>query len=456
MKNPIPVYGNYDVVVCGGGTAGAFAAIAAADQGMSVLVIEQFGSLGGTATNGLVTPVMHTHINGNPQCSYIFDRLVARQKKYGGCNDAGNMFDPLVLEVALEELCVESGAKLLYHTFVSDAVVENGAVTAVKIVNKGGEKLVTGKVFIDCTGDGDVSVLAGAGYTKGNPETGVCQPMSLRYLLGGVDIRKVGEFFESETARTGAKGASYDRREESVYAAVTANGEWALTDCFRRAIAAGDLEPEDEMYWQVFMIPGRADGLAFNCPEFFDHIDGTNPDDLTYSQIRGKKAILRQLAFYKKYMKGFENAYVAEIASMVGIRESRNIDCEYVLTARDLLSQRKFGDCVCQSNYPIDIHGKSLHFSLDGIEKDESRPWYDIPYRSLVVAGIDNLLVAGRCLGAEFLVQSSLRVQHSCRATGEACGIAAALAVRGGVPSREIDGAEVRKIMVDKGAVFAE
>ena len=326
MKNPIPVYGNYDVVVCGGGTAGAFAAIAAADQGMSVLVIEQFGSLGGTATNGLVTPVMHTHINGNPQCSYIFDRLVARQKKYGGCNDAGNMFDPLVLEVALEELCVESGAKLLYHTFVSDAVVENGAVTAVKIVNKGGEQLVTGKVFIDCTGDGDVSVLAGAGYTKGTPETGVCQPMSLRYLLGGVDIRKVGEFFESESARTGAKGASYDRREESVYAAVTANGEWALTDCFRRAIAAGDLEPEDEMYWQVFMIPGRADGLAFNCPEFFDHIDGTNPDDLTYSQIRGKKAILRQLAFYKKYMKGFENAYVAEIASMVGIRESGAVE----------------------------------------------------------------------------------------------------------------------------------
>ena len=458
MKTAYPVYMEADVVVCGGGTAGAFAAIAAAEQGKKVLVIEQFGSLGGTATNGLVTPVMHTHMRTDPQCSYIQKKLVKKQLQYTGCNEKGNMFDPLVLRLALEELCVEAGVNILYHTYIANVEVENGSVTAVKIVNKAGEQLVKGKAFIDATGDGDVSVMAGANFSKGNPETGINQPMSLRYIVGGVDIPKAGAFMRGEANRTGLIGA-YCKEEDpynTFYAGGIGSKAWALTEWFDAGIAAGELEEMDKAYWQVFTIPGRRDGLAFNCPEFFENIDATNPDDLTISQLKGKKAIFRQLMFYRKHFPGFENAYIAEIASMVGIRESREIETEYVMQAVDLYAQKKFDDMFCQSNYPIDVHGKAHNCSFDGIEKDEARPWYDIPYRSIVVKGVDNLWVAGRCLGAEFIVQSSLRVQHSVRSSGEAAGIAAAMALDAGVPAREIDGRKVREAMIALGADFQD
>ena len=155
-------------------------------------------------------------------------------------------------------------------------------------------------------------------------------------------------------------------------------------------------------------------------------------------------------------MKGFENAYIADIAAMVGIRESRNITTEYVLSAEDLLTRRKFDDAFCQSNYPVDIHGKTLDFASRGEPVDDGRPYYEIPYGSLVVKGFDNLLVAGRCLGAEFLAQSSLRIMPCCRSAGEAAGIAAALALDGKMPARDVDGRKVRKIMEDRGAVYAE
>ena len=457
-KNSLPVYCKVDVVVCGGGTAGVFAAIAAAEQGKKVLLVEQFGSIGGTATNALVTPLMGTHIDGNPHCSYIGNKLTSRIYAYGGSNNTGAKFDPLILKIVLEELCVEAGVKFLYHTFIADVVKDDNKITGIVIVNKKGMQVVEADMFIDCTGDGDVSVLANASYSKGNPETGKCQPISLRYIVGCIDLPAVGAFFKSEVERTGINVAiNYDvNSENGIYGAVTGNGVWTLTDLFERAIANGDLDEDDKFYWQAFSVPGRKDSLAFNNPEFFDDIDGTDPDHLTKAQIEGRRRIYRQLMFYKKYMKGFDNAYISEIAPMVGIRETRNIDAEYILTAEDLICRHKFEDAICQSNYPVDIHGRALDFTNYSKPVDDGRPYYEIPYRSLVVKGVDNLLVAGRCLGAEFLAQSSLRIQLSCRATGEAAGISAAFAIDKKVLPRDIDGKEVRAEMEKRGAIFAK
>ena len=228
-----------------------------------------------------------------------------------------------------------------------------------------------------------------------------------------------------------------------------------LTPVFEEAVANGDLTEEDHLYWQAFSMPGRLGSVAFNCPEFFSHIDGTNPEDLTLAQLNGKKAILRQLAFYKKYMRGFENAYIAEVAPMVGVRESREIVTDYMMTPEDLLCKRKHPDMFCQSNYPVDIHGKQLKNIYNDLVPEDDKPWYDIPFRALLVKGIPNLMVAGRCLGAEFLVESSLRVQHSARSSGEAAGIGASLAIERGVTPHEINGADVRAIMIAKGAEYA-
>ena len=293
-----------DVVVCGGGTAGAFAAIAAAERGCKVMIVEQFGGLGGTATYGLVTPVMHTHIPSDPQCSYIVPKLNALMVRLGVTDpETGHYFDPMGLKIALERMCMDAGVEMLFHTFITDVIKEGDTVKGIVVSNKSGTYVVEGKVFIDCTGDGDVSVLAGAEYTKGNPETGKCQPISLRYLVDGVNVPEMGEFLLSETARTGVDSAcSYNRDTQDFYMAVCREGAWTLGDLFDKAIAAGDLVPEDRWYWQAFRVPGRPSTVAFNNPEFFEEVDGTDVEHLTHTQLVGKQRIMRQLMFYKKYL----------------------------------------------------------------------------------------------------------------------------------------------------------
>lgn len=452
----LPVYDSAEIVVCGGGTAGAFAAIAAANEGKDVLVIEQFGMLGGSATAGLVTPLMNSLVPGDPPCSYLAEEVRKRLLSLGACNETGRSFDVMMLKVVLEQMCVEAGVRLLYHTFIPDVIVKDGKVEAVVIANKGGLSLIKGKIFIDCTGDGDVCVRAGAEYTQGHPQTGKNQPMSLRYIVDHVDTLALREFFEEKKKETGLLQDAWVAEDGiDLYVSCGPGTPCTLNSVFEEAIANGDLLEEDYLYWQGFYMPGRPGCIAFNCPEFFDHIDGTNPQDLTRAQIEGKQRILRHLQFYRKYFRGFEKAYISEIAALVGVRESREIATDYILQGTDLYAKRKFPDMVYQSNYPIDVHGRVLSNEYLPDVEDDGMPWYDIPYRSLVVKGFDNLLVAGRCIGADFLAEASVRVQQNARATGEATGIAAAMALNQGITPHEIDGAKVRARMIERGARYA-
>ncbi len=307
---------------------------------------------------------MHTHMAKNPQCSYISNIVRERMIALDAASANGANFDPLVLKIVLEELCEEAGAKLLLHTYIADMVVEDGKVVAAVVANKSGLGLVKGKIFIDGTGDGDACVLAGAGYTKGDPDNdGKNQPISLRYIVANVDIEVFGQFVLDTIEKTKkSDGASYENG--SIYVAVCAGDRWTFADMFDEAIAKGELTEEDKAYWQGFMVTGRKNSMAFNCPEFFEKTDSTDPSHLTYTQVHGKRRVLKHLQFYKKYFKGFENAYIAEIAPMVGIRESRHIETDYVLTATDLLSRKKFSNMFCQSNYPVDVHGKILKLQM--------------------------------------------------------------------------------------------
>ncbi len=445
-----------DVVVCGGGTAGAFAALAAADAGKSVILIEQFGGLGGTATQGLVTPVMSSYIEGEPKCSYLANELNALLKERNALDDlTGRIFDPMMLKICLEQMCLRRKIKILFYSFITDVLMEENLLKAVVVANKSGMMAVGGSVFIDATGDGDVSVLCGAEYTKGDPQTGKNQPISLRYIIDNVDCAALSAFFASEIECTGIDNGTCLSAPDELYAAVSRAGSQTLHSLFEKAIAAGDLIPEDSWYWQMFKITGRPGSIGFNNPEFFEDVDGTDVEHLTRAQLEGKQAVFRQLRFYQKYMKGFENAYIAEIAPMVGVRESRNICTEYVVTAHDLLSRRKFPDAFCQSNYPIDVHGKTLYFAEQESSDAGESPFFEIPCRSLMVKNVQNLLVAGRCLGAEFLAQAAIRTQHTMRSSGEAAGILAALAAEQHAPVKELDGQLVRRIMKERGAEYA-
>ena len=210
-------------------------------------------------------------------------------------------------------------------------------------------------------------------------------------------------------------------------------------------------------YWQFFSIPGRKDCIAFNCPEFFDIHDADDGDSLTEVQLQGKQAILRQLLFYRRHFGGFEGAYIASVAQFVGVRESRRAVTEHVITAEELLTHTKFDDAICQSNYPVDVHGRKLRCETIRPAAPDEPPFYEGPLRALIVRDVDNLLVAGRNLGAEFVAQSSIRIIPTCRAMGEAAGIAAAFACgRSDKNAHSISGRDVRAEMLRRGAQFAD
>ena len=440
-----------DIAICGAGTAGAVAAIAAADQGKNVILIEQYGIPGGSATLSLVTPLMHIGIKGNPMCSYISDEINRRAVECGASVGKGdNWLDPMMLGIILEEMLMERKVKVLYHTTVVGAEKDANAISCVNIFNKSGHGKVYAKMFIDCTGDADLCALLDLPVLHGNEENGKNQPVSLRYILGGIDTDRFWAFYSEK--ETGAPTP----RPDQYCGAVTTNEKWnyALRPLFYEAIEKGDLVYDDAVYWQFFTIPGRKDAIAFNCPEFFDLHDADDAENLTFVQLEGKKAILRQLKFYKKSIPGFENAYIAQISTMVGIRESRRAVTDHIVTNNECLAHKQFDDAICRSNYPVDIHGRKLN--TYEILEDSGKPYYEIPLRALIVKDVDNLLVAGRNLGAEFVAQSSIRVIPTCRAMGEAAGICACFAIDQGRTSLHgFDGALVREEMIRRGAKFA-
>ena len=447
----LPVYLQADVVVCGGGTAGVFAAVAAAKEGASVLLVEALGGLGGSAVNGLVLPMMRVYMTEEPRCSYLHQDMMEHLEAYLPDRINENSFDPLILGAVLEQMCTENGVDILLDAVLCDVATDNGAIHDIAVMCQGGVRRISGRVFIDCTGDGILSVLAGAEYEAGAPGSKINQPMSLRYLLGGVDKKQLGQFFDSlkdpNTAQSGKDG-------KNLYADVTNKRVSGLTPFFEKAIEAGELVYEDMVYWQLFDVPGRTDGVALNNPEFFEYTDACDPKQLTQIHLKGKQIILRQLNFYKKYFPGCENAYVSNISAMVGVRESRRILGEYELTGEDLLEQKKFEDAISQANYPVDVHGMKELYRDDRPHGDTNKPWYEIPFRCLVVKGFDNLLTAGRCISSDFIAQSAVRIQICCHSTGEAAGIAAAMSIQNAVSVKEIKGQEVRARMQKLGAAF--
>ena len=444
-----------DVLVVGGGVAGCVAAISAARAGARTAVIEAFGALGGAATQGLVTPFMHTGIAGNPMCSAISDELNRRAITLGfGRADAkGNEghFDPIALAYVLEEAVLAAGVQVRLYTQFCEPVLEEGRVAGVIAQDKAGRFAILAKCVIDCTGDADVAARAGVPCDAGDPETGKNQPISGRCGGSGIDIAAFIEYLR-ELSQPGF-AYPYALNPDFFHAAVVWGRDYPLIETFRAGVRAGELTEEDGKYWQCFSVPGRPDSLAFNCPEFFEHVDGANPDDLTRAQLEAHRAIYRQMAFYRKHFPGFAGASVSSIAGQVGVRESRRIHGEYMLTNEDVLSHRKFSDAVARSNYPIDVHGHKLR-NQEIVSEENTAPYYEIPYRCMVPVGVGGLLVAGRCISSEFVAQSSLRIQPTARALGEAAGIAAAMAVRDGSEVRAIRGEDVRAEMLRRGARF--
>lgn len=418
----------YDVIVCGGGTAGSVAAISAARRGAKTLIVEQFGFLGGSQTAALVVPMMAFSTGGRQLVNGLNQEIIERCNALPGDNE-GIFFNFELLKYVLEEMALEAGCDLLYHTFVSGVLLEDGGIVGIELVNKSGRREINGAQVVDCTGDADVAVLSGVGFESGRPEDGLNQSASLRFVMGGVDLEALAQFIED-------RGQPVGNRTRFSLGFARGVPENALTALMAQAEEDGVFTAEEGGYIQFFTVPGRPGELAFNCPRV-THVNGATAEDLTRVQVQGRRTIPKIMEFCHRYLAGFDNAYLAFTAPMVGVRESRRIVGEYVLSAEDFRLARKFEDGIAKSCYPIDIHNPSgVGVSLEKLPPGE---YHEVPYRCLVPLGVDNLLVAGRCISATFEAQAAIRIEATCRAMGEAAGAAAALCVANRVTPRQLD-----------------
>lgn len=432
----------YDVIVIGGGTAGALAAIASGRMGMKTLLIESNGYVGGTGTGGIVSPMMSNH--KDDYISNLNNEIILKLKETG--DGFGNWFNPEVLKYVLERLIVEAGVKIRYYSNALQIIRKDKLISSVLVQSKSGVEEFKGKIFIDCTGDADISSLSGVKVSKGN-NNGLNQPVSLRFIMSGIDVSEFSNYVQS-------LGQVNETDVNEFSTAHTIDGKFPLKPIFEEAVKRGDLQEEDARYFQCFSIPGRRSDLTFNCPEICMQLDGSSVEDLTSAQIIGKQKIFRYVKFLKT-LPGFKNSYLSLIAPMVGVRESVRIKGKYILTGEDILTYKKFNNRILSSNYSVDIHNLSDDEAnyIEKLRKDVNtqEAYYDIPWDIMICDEIDNLIVAGRCVSTDFIAQSAIRIQNICRGMGEAAAYMAYMSIINNKQVKQLDNVCFQTLLKQKG-----
>jgi len=415
---------NWDLIVAGGGTSGVAAAISAAKNGCKVLIIEKNSFLGGSATGSLVTPMMKniTHSGENLTHGLILEVLdrLSKSNNSASFQDGNNgWFNPEMLKCVLDDFCEENNIEILFDTVVIGANVENNNITSVKCWNKGGNSDLKAKYYIDATGDADLAALSGVSFESKEHQT-----ISLRFIMANVNLDDFAQWLTEIDPDSSVTEIDYHNIETILLTTAYTwdNRGWKLKPFFALAVREGILKEEDTAYFQVFSIPGQKNALAFNCPRISANheLDPLNPEDISYAYIQGRKQIRRLVKFCKKYLSGFEEAYISQIAPQLGVRDSRRIKGLYKLTEEDILNAKKFDNAAAKSNYPIDIHANQKGGNeLKNLSHDQ---YYEIPLESMLLENIKNLLVVGRCISTSFKAQASIRIQPNCWSMGEFAG----------------------------------
>jgi glycine/D-amino acid oxidase-like deaminating enzyme len=413
-----------DIVVAGGGPAGIAAAIAAARMGADVVLVERYGFLGGMPTAGFVFPFMTHYAGDRPVIRGIWGETLARLEQYPhGFKPSTHLgmrhfcFDVEGLKQIWLEMCLDAGVRLNLHTWISDTMTDGNQVTGIVTHSKSGREDLTAQVVIDATGDGDVAARAGSPFAIGRQQDGLMQPMTLHFRLANVDMRRM------------------PTREE-------------INVLYERDRKAGHItNPRENLLWFDTTYP---DQVHFNTTRIVK-VDGTSRDDLTAAEIEGRRQTHELVGWITRTVPGFEQAYLLSTAPQVGIRESRRILGEHVVTEEELLNLTKFPDAIALSAYPVDIHNPAGTGTV--MKHLPYGEYYSIPYRALVPRETEKLLVAGRPISTTHEAHAATRIQAVASATGQAAGIAAVLALRDRIPVREVPTDTLRAALRLQGAM---
>lgn len=418
----------YDVAVIGGGFSGVGAAIAAAREGSKVIIIEKGNSFGGAAVNCLVNPFM-------PNCAKIdgvstelsvgiFGKIFAKLNEKNSTLTYTTSrklieysFMEEELKFILNDMICDAGIDVLFHAYLCAVKKENDKIESVTVATKSGLMEIQADYFVDATGDAQASFLAGIPTTLGRETDNLCQPMTLCFRLGNVD-----------TERYWANRKNLN----SVYKELLDEGKF--------------INPRENILAVKMPI---SDILHFNTTRVVK-MDPTSAIDISKAEIIARKQVKEVYEFMKEHAEGLENSYLMMTAPEIGVRESRKIIGDYVLTEQDVRACTKFEDAIAACNYEIDIHnpegtGTTHYFFPIG-------EYYTIPYRSLIPQTVNNMLVAGRCISSDHGAQASYRIMPTVCCLGEAAGTAIGLAVKNKVGVREVNVKELQKTLKDNGA----
>lgn len=436
----VDIWAQTDVLVVGGGPAGIGAAIAAARQGCRVMLLEKRGFLGGNITASYVETCNHFLFGTNFETQGIYREIEQKYRNsFGRSHDirtfAPHRFSSEYLKVFLDDFLRNERVEVKLHSFVNDVVIEDNRIQGVILQSKQGPLAIKAGIIIDATGDGDVAFSAGIPFEQGRDRDGLCQPGTVNLRVAGVDVDKFSG--EPDKLKLLWKKFHADYR-----AGITG------LSCKRQDLPAGRLTPA-----------GIVSYLNYSCAY---GIDPTNPDDLTRGEMECRQYIMELVEYLKKNVDGMQNIEIASIAPEIGFRDSRRIKGLYRLTKDDIEANRKFDDAIAVYPRIYDMLAPDGSMEGDGgldgggyeghiYVPIEGTRTYQIPYRSLLPIKMDNLLVAGRCISADHIAESTIRAISACMLTGQAAGTGAALAFKNGTAPKDVSIPNLQSILRDQG-----
>ncbi len=421
-ENSLNINSYYDIIVAGGGPAGCLAAAAAAKSGAKVLLIEASYALGGMSTEGMVPSFAPFSDKKNVIVNPLTKRLITSYKEKMGYEASHWDWIPISFEDLMEvydSFVEESGADVLFGGTVCGAVKNKTGIEYIEVAGKFGIKAFKAKTYIDCTGDADLAAFSGLDYEMGDG-SGNLQASSLCFIISGIDAENMN-FWDIHW------------NDNSIWAKNGNNPKYPLID----------------INHVVPSVIGKGT-MAFNAGHLFS-ADTTDESKKSLNMIKGRKTARQYLNALKEYYpQAFKNAYLCYTAPLLGVRESRRIKGEYVLTLDDYKNRRTFTDGIAKNCYWIDCHrsckeqGSNCGMAPENYKSGES---HEIPWRCLFSKKADNLLVAGRAVSADRAVSASVRVIPVCMSVGEAAGLGAVEALKKGIPVTEVKGEEIKKLL---------